>query len=142
MLRSIAARVIVCACHYAHVALGYHVALWCLNLELRQILILLVSTRTLSASFALHGRGHVVCFPALSRAGISKLGEAAVPISLILLGNSLSAGPNWSAVSRQCVGSLIIAKMVLLPLFAFGLLVFIDKVEVVVASVYCIAWGV
>ena len=37
------------------------------------------------------------------------MGAAAVPINLILLGNALSKGPNWTALPlRVCVGIITV----------------------------------
>jgi len=59
-------------------------------------------------------------------AGIKDLGQAAVPINLILLGNALSKGPNWQALPVRVGVGIVIAKMVLMPLFAVGMMLFVD----------------
>ena len=60
--------------------------------------------------------------------GIQTLGAAAVPINLILLGNSLSKGPNWQALPVRCNVGIVIGRMVVMPAFAIGAMLFIDHV--------------
>jgi len=52
--------------------------------------------------------------------GLSKLGEAAVPLNLLILGASLSKGANFSALPMRTCISLVMSKMVLMPLISVG----------------------
>ena len=49
-----------------------------------------------------------------------------MPLNLLLLGNSLSKGPNWNALPMRCNVGIIIAKMLLMPAFAIGLMLLVD----------------
>eukprot|EP00421_Protoceratium_reticulatum_P066039 CAMPEP_0168420112 /NCGR_PEP_ID=MMETSP0228-20121227/32608_1 /TAXON_ID=133427 /ORGANISM="Protoceratium reticulatum, Strain CCCM 535 (=CCMP 1889)" /LENGTH=482 /DNA_ID=CAMNT_0008433999 /DNA_START=14 /DNA_END=1462 /DNA_ORIENTATION=+ len=53
--------------------------------------------------------------------GMSKIGAAAVPINMLILGSSLAKGVNNSTVGFRTVVACVVAKMVVLPVF--GLLV-------------------
>ena len=53
--------------------------------------------------------------------GLAALGDAAVPLNLILLGNSLTSGPDWSALPARCAAAICVAKMVLMPLFGISI---------------------
>lgn len=53
--------------------------------------------------------------------GISKLGDAAVPANLITLGVALAAGPDFEAVSPTSCAAVTIAKLVVMPAVAMGI---------------------
>ncbi|KAL1507342.1 hypothetical protein AB1Y20_008188 [Prymnesium parvum] len=59
--------------------------------------------------------------------GIAQIGNAAVPLNLILLGNSLSKGPDWKALPVRCNVGIVVAKMVVMPALAVALMVTLDK---------------
>lgn len=59
--------------------------------------------------------------------GLQQIGNAAVPLNLILLGNSLSKGPNWTALPLRCNVGIVVAKMLVMPTFAVGLMVLVDR---------------
>uniref|UniRef100_A0A7S3BZG2 Auxin efflux carrier component n=1 Tax=Haptolina ericina TaxID=156174 RepID=A0A7S3BZG2_9EUKA len=59
--------------------------------------------------------------------GLTALGKAAVPINLILTGNALSKGPDWSSLSTKANLGIILGKMVFLPLCAMLLMVIVDR---------------
>lgn len=52
--------------------------------------------------------------------GVSTVGDAAVPLNLMLLGASLSKGPSWAQISLRANVGIVLAKMVLMPLLAAG----------------------
>jgi len=52
--------------------------------------------------------------------GIASLGGAAVPLNLILLGNSLTSGPDWQALPVRCAVAIVVAKMILMPCFGLA----------------------
>ena len=58
--------------------------------------------------------------------GIAALGEAAVPLNLMLLGNSLTSGPDWSQLPLRCASGIVLCKMVLMPCFGLGMSIFLD----------------
>lgn len=55
------------------------------------------------------------------------LGDAAVPVQLILLGNMLSSGPDWGALPPRCCAAIVVAKMVVMPVFACALSLGLDR---------------
>jgi len=59
--------------------------------------------------------------------GIQALGDAAVPVQLLLLGNTMSNGPNWKALPLRCCVGVVVAKMVVMPIFACALCLFLDR---------------
>lgn len=59
--------------------------------------------------------------------GLTKLGNAAVPLSLVLLGNALSRGPKWDAVPKLTNAGILLGKMVVMPVLAVGILIAMDK---------------
>ncbi|KAL1514512.1 hypothetical protein AB1Y20_003611 [Prymnesium parvum] len=59
--------------------------------------------------------------------GVATLGDAAVPINLILLGNALSTGPDWSALPLRASVGIALAKMLVMPLLALGLMLALDR---------------
>jgi len=58
--------------------------------------------------------------------GLSNLGDAAVPLNLILLGNSLTSGPDWEALPLRCAIGIMICKMVIMPCVGLGTSAVID----------------
>ena len=52
--------------------------------------------------------------------GVEMLGDAAVPVNLLLLGASLCKGPVWSAVPKRLAFGIVFGRMVLMPLFGVG----------------------
>jgi hypothetical protein len=61
-------------------------------------------------------------------AGISKLGDAAVPMNLITLGVSLAKGPDFDALPPRAALAIVFAKMVVMPAIALGAIVFVSVV--------------
>lgn len=59
--------------------------------------------------------------------GMLKLGAAAVPINLILLGASLAKGPNWQAVTPGVIVTVCLCKMLLMPLVGLTTVYLIDR---------------
>jgi len=59
--------------------------------------------------------------------GIAYLGNAAVPLNLILLGNSLSKGPDFDALSPKCNVGIVVAKMLVMPVVGVGTCVLLDR---------------
>jgi predicted permease len=51
-------------------------------------------------------------------AGISKLGDAAVPLNLITLGASLAKGPDFNSISVKSCAAIVVAKLILMPVVA------------------------
>ena len=60
--------------------------------------------------------------------GIASLGGAAVPLNLILLGNSLTSGPDWTALPVRCAAAIVVSKMILMPCFGLATSVLLDQV--------------
>jgi predicted permease len=48
-----------------------------------------------------------------------KIGQAAIPINMLILGSTLSRGPSWDAVTKQVAVAMAFAKLVVMP--ALGL---------------------
>jgi predicted permease len=59
--------------------------------------------------------------------GIHAIGQAAVPLNLLLLGNSLSKGPDWEALPLRCNVGIVVAKMVVMPMFGLGFCLLLDR---------------
>ena len=47
--------------------------------------------------------------------GVEMLGDAAVPVNLLLLGSSLTHGPVWSAVPKRLALGIVFGRMVFMP---------------------------
>ena len=60
---------------------------------------------------------------------VAQIGDAAVPLNLILLGNSLSKGPDWNALPVRCNVGIVVAKMLLMPTFAVSLMLLLDFID-------------
>jgi len=59
--------------------------------------------------------------------GLQTLGAAAVPLMLILLGNSLSTGPDWKALNLRCNAGIVVGKMVVMPLVGLAICTVLDR---------------
>ena len=44
----------------------------------------------------------------------------------MLLGNSLTSGPDWSQLPLRCASGIVLCKMVLMPCFGLGMSIFLD----------------
>mgnify|MGYP003686009127 FL=1 len=60
-------------------------------------------------------------------AGLSKLGDAAVPTNLITLGASLASGPDFSAISLKSCAAIVVAKLLLMPTIAMMAVALIES---------------
>lgn len=80
------------------------------------VLGVLVGTTPLHGLLVVKGAPLRVFFSA-----VSTLGQAAIPISVILLGANLSNGPDYTAVPLRLAAGVAISRMVLLPLCAIAL---------------------
>jgi len=49
-----------------------------------------------------------------------KVGASAVPINMLILGSTLSRGPNWGAVSRKAALVIAFAKLIIMPALGFA----------------------
>lgn len=52
--------------------------------------------------------------------GVMRIGQAAVPINMIILGASLAKGANWGTVSLPLNLSIAFLKLCIMPLFGLG----------------------
>lgn len=52
--------------------------------------------------------------------GIARIGGAAVPINLMLLGATLSKGPSWAHINMKTNIGIVVAKMVISPIVGSG----------------------
>ena len=60
--------------------------------------------------------------------GISTLGQAAVPLNLILLGNGLAKGPDWNALPLRCNLGIVIAKLLVMPFISTLLMIMANAI--------------
>lgn len=58
----------------------------------------------------------------------SVLGDAAIPINTMLLGASLARGPMWRAVPRATLGSIVLSKLLFMPLCTLALVAALSAV--------------
>lgn len=64
--------------------------------------------------------------------GLYKIGAAAVPLNMIILGNSLVKGVNRSIISVRMIrvaSSIAVAKLVVMPLFGLGLTLLMQRMR-------------
>lgn len=60
--------------------------------------------------------------------GVRRLGQAAVPINLIVLGGSLSKGPDWRALPVRTGLAIVVSKLLLMPAMALGVVFALSRV--------------
>uniref|UniRef100_A0A7S4F3I8 Auxin efflux carrier n=1 Tax=Chrysotila carterae TaxID=13221 RepID=A0A7S4F3I8_CHRCT len=58
--------------------------------------------------------------------GLRLLGNAAVPLNLMLLGISLSKGPSWESLPLPTTMAIVVAKMVVMPFLGAALIYVLD----------------
>lgn len=64
--------------------------------------------------------------------GLYKIGAAAVPLNMIILGNSIAKGVNRKIISARMLriaSSIAVAKMVVMPLFGLGLTLLMQRMR-------------
>jgi len=62
--------------------------------------------------------------------GMAKIGAAAVPVNMLILGNSVAKGAN-SSISLRTALAVAIAKMVIMPLLGLGLALVMKSVQLI-----------
>lgn len=48
------------------------------------------------------------------------LGDAAIPVNMLILGASLQKGPEWGSIHRQTLLGVVLCKLLLMPIIALA----------------------